>query len=486
MSAPAVDTCPLTPAQQRRNLILFAINVSINYLGAPILYIGTHQGNLIKNLPLPEGAIETLANLPTSIYFGFTFPPVLIAWYFCEVRLLKRVMSTCQMITALSLFAVATILWLAPSPETVAAAGSGANPMAKWAPFIVAAVVLQAAAIGTAGSASVALSWEALGRGASSRLRGLALSLAFGVGPFFAFVSSMYSNLLIAGKVSIPYFWFGDSGFSMLTWTITKEALGFPRNYALLYGIVTPMFVIASLLSYAFIVPQPTREEPRKALWDGVFGGIGNFVWIPVLRWAGICTILGYSANLIITNLSNNSLPAMGIKPEECAGYQLAARFLMKGFAGLLLGWLVARSTPWSGMVATISMFAATLAWALVSEGNAYLFTFALFGAGELLGAYAVNYILSASPQNEYRRNMVLANLLYAPTFFFGILFGRMTDWVKGKYALSLAAGEVSEMTVLHRAYQTTFVMCLVFLVTALLIAMFILPRNPRPNAAEV
>jgi fucose permease len=157
----------------------------------------------------------------------------------------------------------------------------------------------------------------------------------------------------------------------------------------------------------------------------------------------------------------------------------------MKGFAGLFLGWLVAKYTPWSGMVATISFFASTMVWALGVRGDWYLFTFALFGAGELLGAYSVNYILSASPPNEFRRNMVLANLLYAPTAFFGPLFGTTADWVKAHYEPLKEAGKITELMILQRAYQTTFAMCLLFLMTALLIALFVLPRNPRPAEAK-
>lgn len=468
MSDTTAVTCPLDAAQQRKNLLLFACSIFLtNYLTAPVLYIGMTQGVLLEKLNFSQ----LDRNLPGSVYFACVVAPVFLVWYFCKVRQLKTVLISCQLISGLAVGLVGAVLWLAKLPE--------------MRQLVFATVLLQAVAAGAAGTAGIALLWEALGRGVSAERRGLALSLAFGIGPFLAFGASLVSQLLIHGQVATP--WFdtvsGSWAWRMRQWEIDNWP--FPQNFAVLHFLVLPMLLGTAVVSSRFTIPLPAVEASRPPLWEGVFGGLRNFVRSPVLRWAGICTILGYAANLIPTNLNQNTLVAMGVKPEAMAGYQMAIRFLCKGVAGLCIGWLVARYQARIGMIATIGLFAATLLWAMFAQGNWYLFTFGLFGGGELLGAYAPNYILSASPPREFRRNMVLANLLYAPTSLYGVLFGVMGNRITAAYAAQVEAGEITQLAVLSNVYQSTFAVCLGFLIAALVIALCILPSRPEASATN-
>jgi hypothetical protein len=76
MTDVTTDTCPLSWPEQRRNLILFAACTGLQYLAAPVLYVGITQASLCKRL----GADARTSNLPATLFFAMTAMPAIIAW----------------------------------------------------------------------------------------------------------------------------------------------------------------------------------------------------------------------------------------------------------------------------------------------------------------------------------------------------------------------------------------------------------------------
>src|SRR4051812_45300690 len=88
--------CPLTPHQQTRNVVIYAINWGLIYLASPATYVGVFQANLLK----PLGFGDTLANLPAGVYLLTTPLAVLVVWYFPQVRHLKPLLVASFLLTA--------------------------------------------------------------------------------------------------------------------------------------------------------------------------------------------------------------------------------------------------------------------------------------------------------------------------------------------------------------------------------------------------
>ena len=62
-------------------------------------------------------------------------------------------------------------------------------------------VILQGAVCGASWPTAIALLWEVIGRGVAESRRGVALALAFGVGPFLAVLGSLGSQLCLTGRL---------------------------------------------------------------------------------------------------------------------------------------------------------------------------------------------------------------------------------------------------------------------------------------------
>lgn len=434
-SAPAPHTCPLTPAQQTRNLLLFAACTGLQYLAAPVGYVGVTQASLCHEL----GASDKVANLPETAYLGLTIAPVILAWLVPYVGWLKRNLVCCYAAASCSQLVVVAAMLMPLAPNVR-----------------IAAVVLQAAVAGLAVPSAIAFLWELIGRGAELSRRGLALSLAFGVGPLLAVFGSLGSQLILKGS-------FGGPGDEAL---ITIPALEFPANFALLYGCVAPAMGLAALLSTQFIVPQPALEAERQPFATAVLGGVAEFFRDPLLRTAALVTVLVYVGNTITSNLNLYSEQAIGEAPMLHAGNQNAVRFAFKMVAGLLLGWLLVKTNPKAGLLATSITFLASVVLALFVTGDAYLLVFGVYGAGELVGVYAPNYLLSASPPSQMRRNMALVTMMMAPAAPAGYLFGAISDAVGDAYGK--AAG-----------FRASFAVCAAIMLVGIGLAVVRLPARP-------
>ena len=137
------------------NLYLFAAIVAMQYLSAPVIYIGITQGSLLDQL----GANAVLANLPGASYFVMATLVAVTAWAFPKVRHLKPILVTCYGLCGVVIGATALVL-----------ASSTASNEIK-----IGMVILQSAVTGATIPTAIAFIWEVLGRTTESSKRGIAL-----------------------------------------------------------------------------------------------------------------------------------------------------------------------------------------------------------------------------------------------------------------------------------------------------------------------
>jgi MFS family permease len=491
-----VPTCPLSLGQQNQNLLLFASCTGLLYLAAPVLYIGVTQASLCAQL----GAKARTANLPATLFFAMTAAPALIAWAFPYVSYLRRNLVACYSITGcmLALMAVALIV---PISNDVR----------------IAFVILQGAVSGACMPAAIAFMWEAVGRGTEASRRGLALSLAFGAGPVLAVVGSLCSQLLLSGQLG--------------PWKI--EWLKYPWNFASLFGAGVPVMALAAFLASRFIVPPAKAKEAREPfgkvadlcagiaiglvallLYEMEFDLVGHVLLAVAgllfihhfrdilsqkqLLLATIVTVMLYSGNTIPSNMNLYTKEALRVEttavpgesqveqetdstddlPAKYAGYQNTLRFSFKVVTGFLLGWMLTKTNPRAGILMTGGIFIAAQVWAILATGTAYLIAFGLYGAGELVGVYAPNYILSASRESQIRRNMAFVTMLMVPAAPTGYLFGAIADYITDHDIIAFGATSSRAF-----GFQASFAVCASLMTLGLILAICLLPARPKQEA---
>ncbi|MFN0056115.1 MAG: MFS transporter [Planctomycetales bacterium] len=431
-SPPATDVAQLLlPSQQTRNVLVFAACTGLQYLAAPVLYVGMTQGSLLNNL----GASPLVANLPETAFFILTATPVFLAWWLPGVKYLKRSLIACYLASAGAMAVAAAALLTDASPA-----------------LRVAAIILQGAVIGASMPTAIALLWEAIGRGVEEKRRGFALGLAFGAGPLLAVAGSLGSQWLLTGEL----------------WGFQLDVGEFPLNYVWLFVAGIPVMLLAAILAGQLHVVADPTEPPRMPLLKGAIEFLAN----PVLRYATLVTILLYVGNTITANMNLYTEQVLDADPSSLTGYQNAIRFSFKVGAGTLLGWLLTQSTPRAGILVTGLLFVLSQVWAIFATGYPYLLAFGIFGAGELVGVYAPNYILSASQPRDFRRNMAYVTMMMAPAAPAGALFGWMAGVLGQEYGA--AAG-----------FRLSFALCAVILLAGLGLALGALPARPKPLADQ-
>ena len=475
------ETCALSWPEQRRNLILFALCTGMQYMMAPVLYVGITQASLCNRL----GGDARLSNLPATLYFAMTAMPALLAWLSPQVVKLRRNLSLCYGISGLMMGWIALVLVLPVEPS--------------WQ---IAAVVIQGGVAGALMPAAIALLWEAIGRGSSESHRGLALSLAFGLGPLLAVVGSFGQTALLGGNL------FG--------WQF--PGLSFPNGFVILFGMGVPMMAISATLAWGFIIPPEavdvrresvrdvaglllglplmglslilvSASEAERVTWQSLLGYLAGLAATAaflhyfrtllsqrVLLLATLVTILVYAGNVIPSNMNLYSSEALGDSPEKFAGVQNMLRFSFKVVAGLFLGWLLMKTNPRTGILATSLIFLCSQIWAFVMTGPWYLVAFGLHGAGELVGVYAPNYMVSASRRADLRKNMAFVTMLMVPAAPAGYLYGAIVDNVKA--AGWTLGGMSSEML----GFRISFLVCGLLIITGIVLALVSLPPRPRPE----
>ncbi len=473
------DACPLSWPEQRRNLVLFACCTGMQYLAAPALYVGITQAPLCKTL----GADTRTSNLPATLFFAMTAMPAVIAWLSPRVASLKRNLMLCYLSSAIMLATLAVALML-PLPNSIK----------------LAMVILQGGVSGAVMPAAIAFLWEVIGRGSAESRRGLVLSLGFGLGPILAALGSFAQTTLLGGNL------FG--------WKFA--GIEYPWNFVALFGAGTPVMLMAAWLSRSFVVPTVDREPDREPistvapLLIGVplmFSSVALLhaasVWSNescrllgymaailaamalvyyfrsllrqrVLLVATVVTILVYAVNGAPSNMSLYSEEVLGNSPDKYSGIQNLLRFGFKAVAGGILGWMLTRTNPRAGILATATICLLSQIWAMLVTGPWYLATFVIFGAGELVGVYSPNYICSASRTNELRRNMAFATMLMVPAAPAGYLYGAIVDFVKD-HKLT-AFGLTSESL----GFRLSFLVCGLLILCGIVVAVTLLPKQPR------
>lgn len=480
-AALAPDACPLSWPEQRRNLILFASCTGMQYLAAPVLYVGITQAALCDRL---EADART-SNLPATLFFAMTAMPAIIAWLSPQVASLKRNLMLCYATSAVMLAALAVTLVL-PLPNSVK----------------LAMVILQGGVAGAVMPAAIALLWEVIGRGSDESRRGLALSLAFGLGPILAVAGSFAQTALLGGDL------FG--------WKFSGAA--YPWNFVVLFGAGAPVMALAAWLSHLFVVPpveQELQREPLSAVLPLLIGVPIMFASVALMHTAAVTeneayrqagylaaaiaavsityyfrsllrqrtlllatvvTILVYAVNGAPSNMNLYSNEALGDSPQQYAGIQNMLRFGCKAIAGGLLGWMLTRTNPRAGILATAVICLASQVWAMLVTGPWYLASFVIFGAGELIGVYSPNYMISASRTNDLRRTMAFATMLMVPAAPAGYLYGAIVDYVRDQQLT--AFGLTSESL----GFRISFLASSLLIMAGIIVAVTLLPRKPRPE----
>ena len=268
--------------------------------------------------------------------------------------------------------------------------------------------------------------------------------------------------------------------------------------------------MVAALLASRFRIPIPEHDVDRRPVTDvldlilGIAASVAAMVltlndrvgWsIPLMLLASvlfaihfrdllsvrllllvtIATAIFYVGNVIPSNMNLYSKEVLGVDPQSAAGYQNLMRFSFKALAGLGLGWLLVRTNPRTGVLVTASLYVAALLWAMFASGRWFLLAFGIFGAGELVGVYAPNYMLSACRKSEMKRGQVLMNLLMGPVGQLGVLFGWIADAVARTDVV--AWGQTSRAL----GFQLSFAVCAVVLLCGIAFTVVFLPPHPVP-----
>lgn len=416
-------------------MIFYVLKWSLVYLAAPVLYVGFVQAGLCKRL----GASDFVANLPSSAYLLLAAFPMIIAWAVPQVRYLKLVMTIGYIMTGVMGAITAAVLWLPVSDG-----------------IRIGVVIAHAAVVACSSGTAWVFEWELLGRSISESRRGTLFAITFSVGPLFAVLGSLASQLIVNDEVFgwTPSFW---------------QQIPYPLNYTALYGATLPLMFLVAWLVHGYVVPLPSVEVSRQPFVKGVFGGFGHFINHRLILIACVAYLLIYSGTMIQNNMVLFTREAVGLAEDTFVGYQLAIRFGCKVFAGLMLGWLLKVTNPRMNLYVTASLVTCGVLWLLITPlfgaGMFFLVAFGFNGAGELMGAYFPYYVLCLSPKSQMRRNMAFVMLLSAPVAFAPVLYGAISD------AWSLTA---------------SFWVALGVMIAGLILVAATLPARPVPRAADL
>jgi len=431
-AAQGADSVDLEHRLQIRNATIFASAVSLIYLAAPVLYVGFTQAALCERL----GVSKTIANLPASAYLLTPGASIIAAWLIPQVRLLRRTISVAFLVTA-AMGGVVAIIILLPGPQ--------------WDELRVASLIVHAVIVGASQSIVWAFNWEALARGVAESRRGTALTMAYGVGPIFAVVGSLGSQLLLTNDVF---------GWTPGLW----RPISYPYNFALLFGSCVPLMGLAAYLVSLYVIPIVGPEIKRKSFVDSVLKGFGSFIANRLILITCIGYLLVYSAHQVQVNMVLFSQDAVGLPSEALVGYQNALRFGGKVLAGFLLGWILLRTNPLFCVALTTIIDALGVVWILFVRGMGFMVAFGLKGAGELFGVYYPNYIVSCSRKADVRRNMAFLALTSTPVAGAQVLWG----WIADTWSL-----------------PTSFWVSIVVFVVTLALMVIVLPAHPHPPSED-
>lgn len=433
MSDQTGDDCILPVRRQNLNIACFATFWGIYYLAAPVSYVGVTHANLLKAL----GNSDKINNLPAAAYMWMAFVPVVTAWFFPQPRLLKPIALVCVAAMAVMTGVVAVILYVGTSVRVTTII-----------------IVAHAVVFGASSGVLLTTMWDLIRRGVSTCRRGKALGYTFGVGPLFACVAALLQDAVFKGNL-------------LGGWTF---GLTFPMNYMAMFAAVAPLLLGAGVCIACFAVPELTSPVEARPPADEIVAGLRQVFENRAVLFAVIIYILAYSGgNGILQNVSLHADTVLG-KGSDTLGVQSFLRFGFKAAAGVMLGLLLAKTSPRTTLVATTSVLLVGMAWALASSTPSFLanfsswwfmLSFGLLGAGELFGAYYPNYVATASAKPYVRLNMSYLSMLSVPIGFSSVAFGFISD-AYGRPASFYAAAAI--------------------LVLAIVLIYTLLPSDPTPK----
>lgn len=400
-----------------RNIGCLVVFWALIYLCAPVSYVGSTHANLLKEL----GHGDTVSNLPSAVYQWLIVVPIVAAWWFPQQRYLKPLALTAIALKATICAVVTALLYVGAS-----------------ASLLTAAVIAHAAVFGIASGMTLTVQWDLVKRGISPKYRGRFMSAAFGIGPVFACLGALFQDGLFDGKLLGAM----DSLIGGALLGGRSIGLPFPQNYCALFGAVTPLLLLESIVIGLYRLPE--NEEPageEQTTSAEIMAGLKQFIGNRVVWYTVLLYVLIYSGGNAI--LSNVSLQAESETGDESntLGIQTLLRFGAKAVAGILLGFLLSRASPRAPLLATTALLLAGMGWALGVSGDWYLACFGLLGAGELFGAYFPNYITAASEKRFVRINLAYMNVLGVIVGFSALAFGLISDRWGREASFYVAAG---------------------------------------------
>lgn len=320
------DDCPLSIGLQTRNMVCLAGVWCLIYLTAPVSYVGVTHANLLHDL----GNSDTLANLPHAVYQWMTALPVLVAWFLPQARWLKPLLVGSFAAKAVLTALVAVAIWL------------------RWPAVVVTAtVILFAGVFGVANGVMLMTLWEVVRRGVSTARRGVTLALSFGIGPVAACAGSLMQQVLLSREPLTGY----------------SFELSFPDSYLALFAGALPFMVLCVFLGAAFHIPPAVDEPIGSSRTAEILGGLRQFVTSRPIALAAVGYLLVYSGgNAIFDNVSLHAKDVLGDASPNTVGLQNFLRFGFKAVAGVLLGWLLAKTNPKATLLATTAILLAGMA----------------------------------------------------------------------------------------------------------------------------
>ncbi len=354
--------------------------------------------------------------------------PMLIAWIWPSVHLLKRMLVINYLCKGAAGLVAAGLFFLAP----------------QWLAF---GVVAHAGVIGITNGVTNMCLWELIGRGMTTARRGWTLGVTFGIGPACAVLGSCASQLILNGNF-----------LGLIRVTPIPE----PWCYVALFGITGPAMLLSACCVLLAKPPidnaAPSSTSHVKAV-QGLRAYFSNRLIV-----IAVCGFLLTSAggNMIMNNLALFVRDATGESPEQYTGMQLALRFGCKSLSGFTLGWMLMRYQAKVPALTTTLFCIGGLAWALLIPGKWYLFSFGLLGAGELYYIYYLNYIVACSAPERIRENTAYTNCIMIVVSFMPLIYG----WLSDNYGL-----------------RTSFYLGIGLLLIALFLVGIFLPRRPAQNS---
>ncbi len=196
----------------------------------------------------------------------------------------------------------------------------------------------------------------------------------------------------------------------------------------MIFAAACPILIASAWIAAQFIVPVPAEEPPAERLTE-IMTGLREFLTYRPVVVAAVAYMLVYSGgNAIIDTASIHAREVLSGIALDTVGYQNLIRFGFKAAAGVLFGWLLAKTSPKATLLATTCVLLSGMFWILSVDGRWYLVSFGLLGAGELFGVYFPNYVTTASAKSRVRINVAYLNLTGSFVGMASILFGVISD----------------------------------------------------------